>query len=703
MRPIAFTLLLGLLAATAQQQNPAAAQQPAAGPVKFQATSQLVIETVSVKDKNGKPIEGLTAKDFTVTEDGVPQTVSFCEFQKLEEDPLEPLPEVPAAPPVQPKPDQVAPVTGHQIMPESPGDVRYKNRRMLVLYFDMSAMPQVDYMRAQAAAYKFITTQMAPPDLMAILDYSGASVQVLQDFTSDRTQLVTVLNKLFIGEGQGLDELTNDDSTADTGTAFGEDDSEFNLFNTDRQLSAIQTAVKMLGTLNEKKVMVYFASGLNLNGVDNQAQYQATTAAAARANVAIFTIDARGLVAMPPMGDATRGSPGGLGMYSGGATMAMNNRFQASQDTLYALATDTGGKALLDNNDLSQGVVNAQKSVSSYYIIGYYSGNQALDGKFRRIKITLADATAKLDYRQGYFAGKTFNKFTTADKERQLLDALMLGDPITELTISMEVHYFQLNSAEYFVPVFAKIPGSELALARKGGAEHTRIDFIGEVKDEYGATITNVRDNIDVKLTDKTAAQLAKLPIQYETAFTVLPGTYSIKFLARDDETGRIGTYMHKFVVPNLNKELQRIPISSVVLSGQRMDMKDALYHVGGRDKNATVDPLIQDGQELIPSVTHVFSRSRDLYVYLQAYQRGATREQPLIAFVTFYKGQTKAFETQPLALTDALNNKLKTVPLKFSLALGKLPPGKYDCQVSVLDPTGGKAAFWQAPVMLVP
>ena len=313
----------------------------------------------------------------------------------------------------------------------------------------------------------------------------------------------------------------------------------------------------MLGQLNEKKVLVYFASGLKLNGIDNQAQFQATTNAAIRANVSFYPVDARGLVAQSPMGDATSGSPGGVGMYSGASVMANTNNFQKSQDTLYALAADTGGKALLDNNDLSQGVVQAQKAITSYYIIGYYSANTAMDGRFRRIKITLADASLKLDYRQGYYAGKEFKKFTTVDKERQLLDALMLGDPITELTIAMEVNYFQLNSAEYFVPVVVKIPGSELALARKGGADHTLIDFIGEVKDEYNVTVANVRDKVDIKLSGATAAQLAKQPIQYDTGFTLLPGTYSLKFLARDDETGRIGTYLNKFVVPNLNKETE--------------------------------------------------------------------------------------------------------------------------------------------------
>ena len=162
----------------------------------------------------------------------------------------------------------------------------------------------------------------------------------------------------------------------------------------------------------------------------------------------------------------------------------------------------------------------------------------------------------------------------------------MPGDPITDLTIQMEVNYFQLNKAEYYVPVVMKIPGSELALARRGGAERTLIDFIGEIKDEFGTTVQNIRDMVDIKLSGETAAQLAKKPIEYDTGYTLLPGAYTIKVLARDDETGRVGTYMSKFVVPNLNKEDKRVPISSVVLSCQSRPARRAL-HRGQRQGSA--------------------------------------------------------------------------------------------------------------------
>jgi len=698
MRLVMAGVLLLALAAAAQQPPQTTGRDTQAG--KIAVNVQLIVETVVVKDKQGKPVEGLSAKDFTITENGVPQAISFCEHAQLPESPSEPR--------TASKPDEVKiynQLARTRISPETPGTVRYKDRRLLALYFDMTAMQPADQLRALSAAEKFVKTQMTEADLVSVLRYSGAGVDVLQDFTHDRNRLLSIIETLVVGEGQGSDESTDDASASDTGAAFGQDDSEFNIFNTNRQLSALQTAASMLGQLSEKKSLIYFASGLRLNGLNNQAQLRATIEAAIRAGVSLWPIDARGLVAQAPLGDATQGSPGNIGMYSGASALAMTTNLQRSQDTLYALAGDTGGKALLDYNDLTRGIVQAQQAISSYYILGYYTSNSAQDGKFRRIKISLnGNLSANLDYRQGYYAGKQFGKFTAADKERQLEDALMLEDPITELTIAMEIDYFQLNRAEYFVPMVVKIPGRELAIAKRGGAEHTLIDFIGEIKDAYGErTITNVRDKVNIKLTDATAAELAKRPIQYETGFTLLPGKYIIKFLARDAETGRIGTYQTTFVIPNLNKEEKRIAISSVVLGSQRVDFKDALYNVKNKGSEETANPLVQNGQKLIPSVTRVFSKKRDMYVYLQAYEQGAPSIQPLISFVSFYRGQKKALETQPIKVTDGLNNRLKTIPLSFSIALQELPPGEYECQVSVLDPMEQKAAFWRSPIMIIP
>jgi VWFA-related protein len=665
--------------------------------------SQLVIENVVVKDKSGKPVQGLTAKDFTLTEDGVPQTIRFAEHQDLSKSAeILPLPD--------PKAEDIKiykKLTRTQIAGDANGALAHKDRRLMAMYFDMTAMPPADQMRALSAAEKFIRTQMQTVDLVSIMRYQGGAVDILQDFTADRNKLLSILETLTVGEGSGLDELADDASSADTGAAFGQDDSEFNVFNTDRQLSALQTAAKMLGQLNEKKQLLYFASGLHLNGIDNQAQLHATVDSAIRSGVSFWPIDARGLVAGAPLGDATHGSPGNQGIYSGAAASAVVSRFQQSQDTLYALASDTGGKALFDNNDLEKGITDVQKAVSDYYIVGYYTSNTAQNGRFRKVKVMVASEGAQLAYREGYYADKVFAKFNSVDKERQLEDALMLDDPVTDLTIAMEIDYFQLNHAEYFVPIVLKIPGKELALAKKGGAEHTLIDFVGEIKDLVsGTTVTNVRDNVNIKLTDATAQQLATQPIEYDTGVTLLPGKYTIKLLARDDETGRIGTYQTNFVIPNLNKEVKSVAISSVVLSGQRVDLKNAIYDaMKSKDaaKAVAADPLVVNGAKLVPSVTRVFSKQRELFAYLQAYEQGVTPPNPLVATVSFYQGQSKVFETTPIAVTPPATSRLGMVPLSFSIGLKELPPGDYDCQVNVIDPSGGKGTFWQAPIVVVP
>lgn len=101
----------------------------------------------------------------------------------------------------------------------------------------------------------------------------------------------------------------------------------------------------------------------------------------------------RGLVAEAPLGDATQGSQGNAGIYTGAAANAVSFEFKMSQVTMYSLAADTGGKALLDANDLDRGIVQAQNAISDYYIIGYYTTNPAKNGHFRRVKITLNNQT----------------------------------------------------------------------------------------------------------------------------------------------------------------------------------------------------------------------------------------------------------------------------------------------------------------------
>ncbi len=666
-------------------------------PYKFEATTQLVVVNVSAKDKAGNPLEGLKASDFTITEDGKPQQIKIFEFQRLEEVVLPP-PALASREAV----SQAAPET-KQIAPAKPGEVKYKDRRLLVLFFDQAGMPVADQLRAQQAAMKFLSSQITRSDLVAVMTYS-TDLSVLQDFTDDRDRLIKVIKTLSIGETGMANGSTGADSEGDTGAAYTQDDSEFNIFNTDRKLAALESAVRMLTSLPEKKALVYFASGMSRTGIDNQAQLRATINAAIRGNVSFYPVDARGLVASAPLGDATQASPGGQGMYSGSSQRTQQANFQGQQESLYTLAADTGGKALLDNNDLAMGIAQAQRDVASYYILGYYSTNTALDGRYRRIKVQVnRNLSAKLDYRSGYFASKEFRQYTASDRERQLQEALMLGDPVTDLTLALEVNYFRQGRDRYFVPLSVKIPGSDIELARKGGAESTRLDFIGQIRDSKGMLQGTVRDEITVKLKGETAGQLARHNLEYDTGFTLQPGTYNLKFLARENETGKMGTFETDFVVPDLTADQKYLPISSVVLSYQREKLDAAVASAEKNKKLIAANPLVRSNEKLVPSVTRVFRREHEMYVYLEAYQPAAETTQPITALVSFYRGKVKAFETAPLKITEGLNPKSKAVPVTFSVPLDKLQPGRYTCQVSVLNPAAQKFAVWRSAMVLLP
>lgn len=686
---VASAITAGLLAQQASQ-------------LTFRSAVTLIVQPVTVKDRRGRPIERLTAKDFVLTEDGVPQEIAFCEYQRLDAPPgsavsVEPSPAATTAVPARSSvASGVEPVTRESAA--VPADEKYRGHRLLIFYFDLFGMPFFDKIRMYSGAEKFIDSQMTADDLVAVMVFQRGAVRLRQNFTGDRAALRELIQRL-VAEA---DENNGGGITFDAGSAFGEDDDTFNLFSTDRQLAALQTAVTDLGPLPEIKTLVYFGSGLRLNGADNLAQLRATVNTAVRSSVTINPIDTRGLEATPPLGDATRASPSGIGMFNGTIVQAATTKQQQSQDTYYALAKDTGGRAMFDNNDLSLGIVQAARAVTGYYMLGYYATNTATDGRYRRVKVTLAGGLdADLSYRSGYYGAKDYGKFNAADKERQLAEALRAEDPITDIPMAAEVNYFQISSAEYFVPVSVRMPGSELTRPRPKGDTHAEIDMIGEIKDEYGVTIRNARDKLEFTLDPAKAADVARRPIQYETGFSLLPGNYVIKVLARDATTGRIGTYQKPFVVPNLEREHTRLPISTVVMTSQRVTRADALYSAQQRISSDVANPLVFDGQKLIPSVTHTYSAGRPLYIFLQAYERDSISIRPLVAYVTFYRDDANVFETDPMAV-DEWNPKLRAVPIRFSIPPGSLPPGSYDCQVTVLDPNGNKAAFWRAGVAVV-
>jgi VWFA-related protein len=704
MRIYGVIAFLALAAAGQQpQQTP---PNPADTPnVTFTSNSNLVIVDVTVKDpKTGAPIEGLKLSDFTLLEDNKPQKISTFDFMKLA---------------VDPEPPEAPPSLGDQhALPEDPkttitlpshNQIQYHDKRLLVLFFDFSNMGIPEQLRAQDAALKYVDTQMTESDLMAILIYTTA-VQVKTDFTANREQLTDVIKAFPIGEMSEMADVadTGDDNNQDTGAAFVADETEFNIFNTDQKLAAIEDVVHKLSALPEKKVLVYITNGISKTGIENQAQLEASINAAVKANVAIYPIDARGLMADPPGGGASKAASRGSGIFNGSVYNSQRAAINDSQETLSTLASETGGKVFLDSNDLSLGIVQAKNEFRSYYVLGYYTTNTKLDGKYRNISVKLSkNISAKLDFRHGYFGDKVWGKFNGADKEQQLQQALSSPDPQTDLPLALEADYFRISPVAYFVPVSVKIPGSVIALAEKRGGGETEFDFVGQVIDERKHIVAKVRDYIKIKLGAGDTERLSTRNFHYDAGFTLAPGRYRIQFLVRENQSGKMGTFDARFVVPDLAADSMLLKTSSVIWSNQREAIKAA---VGAAEKaprrQTSADPLILGDEKIVPNITKVFRRSQNMYITFDVYDALPDPDNPrarrvAVSMSLFNQKGQKAFEAGPLKATQVVSTRPNAVPVQLLVPLKTLAPGHYTCQINVMDEVGRKFAFPRAAMVV--
>lgn len=661
----------------------------------FKATTNIVLTNVVVRDKKtGALVKDLKASDFSIVEDRKPQRVSSFDYQNVDQ----------AA--VLAEKSTVAGKASiadllERNLAASPQQLR--DHRLIIVFFDLSSMQDDDIDRAVDAAKDYVNTKMSPADLVALVSMS-TGLTMDQDFTSDKAALLKGLSKYNGTDTTGFaNGATGDsDGTSDDASSFTADDSEYNSLNTDRELLAIRAIAKSLERVDQKKSMLYFSGGMTRNGIENQASLRAATNEAAKANMAIYSVDTRGLQALPPVGDASKGSLRGNSAYSGKAVTAQFNANFASQETLGTLSADTGGKAFFDSNDFAPAFQQVQHDSEAYYIIGFKSTNQAQDGGYRHLTIKVNRPDVTLTYRPGYYAPADFKHAKTEDRELALNEQLRSDLPATDVALYLQALYFRVNENSFYVPISLVVPGSQIHFI-EGKEDKANIDVIGQVRNSQGITVGNARDTIKLSLDPSVNAKQKN--IQYSTGFTLAPGKYHLKFLVRENQAGNMGSFETDLNVPDMKKT--PLKLSSIVLASQRV--ASAAKPVRG----ATVSPLVRDGQEWIPNIPHVFREDQHLYflyeVYDPAHQKseaplpatgpGLERRPPVggvhvLTSIQFMLNGTKVYET-PLVEATTINSPDRgAVAFQFDVPLTPLKPGSYVCQVNVIDDAGGSFSF---------
>src|SRR5437588_5356509 len=689
-----------------QTVAPVAAQQTGQSESRIQVTSELVLVNVVAHDKKGNLVRDLKKTDFTLFEDGKKQEISTFDFENVDEMATAGAAEA-----------TVSGVAGGTVLragKQAAPSLDARDRRMILLFFDFSAMEPEQIDRSVEAAKKFVSTKMQPADLMALVSLA-TNMHVDLDFTDDKAKLLAALTAYNSGQGQGFENGTagSAEGGAETSGAFSADDTDFNTFSADRKLLALQSLMQALGKLPQKKSLIYFSNGITQTGADNQSAVRAATAAAVKANVSIYSMDIRGLQAFPPGGEAQSASLHGQSAYSGAAVLNDLNGNAASQETLATLSSDTGGKAFFDSNDFSSVFSQVQKDSSAYYVLGFTSKNPLKDGRFRRLKVQVNRVDLKLDFRSGYYAGRDFEHLNRADREQQLEDELDAQLPRVDVPLYAGAAYFRQDDSHYYLAVSLVIPGSQIPFVTEKEKDNATIDIIGEALGGGKLRVGQLRDT--VKLAVESTQQVRRKNVQYNTGFVLAPGSYHLKFVVRENQSGRMGSFETDVHIPDLRKT--PLKMSSVVLSSRRAPVTN---------KKNGANPLVRDQMELVPNITHVFAPDQHLYLQYEVYDaakeknpapagangQNRTAKDAAVAkpakdsirvftSIEVLQGATKIYESKPVVANEVAAPDRKAVIFQMDLPLEALQPGLYLCQVNVIDDMAASFSFPRFPLLI--
>lgn len=700
-------LLLHTAGPIVAQQSGQAGEKEA----RIEVTTELVLVNVVARDKKGNLVKDLKKGDFTLFEDGKKQQISTFDFESVDE-----LATAGAAEATVSGAAGAGPGTLLHATKKAPPSLDARDRRLILLFFDFSSMDPEQIDRSVDAAKKFVETKIQAADLIALVSLA-TNMRVDLDFTDDKVKLLAALSAYTSGEGQGFENGSTGtaEGAAETSGSFTPDDTDFNAFSADRKLLALQSLMQALGKLPQKKSLIYFSNGISQSGVDNQSALRATTAAAVKANVSIYSLDIRGLQAFPPGGEAQSASLHGQSAYSGASVLNDLNGNAASQDTLSTLSTDTGGKAFFDSNDFSGVFSQVQKDSSAYYVLGFTSNNPLKDGRFRRLKVQVNRADLKLDFRSGYYAGRDFEHLNRADREQQLEDELAAQLPRVDVPLYAGSAFFRRDESHYYLAVSLVIPGSQIPFVTEKEKDNATIDIIGTVQEGGKFPVGRLRDT--VKLAVDSAQQVRRKNVQYNTGFVLAPGSYHLKFVVRENQTGRMGSFETDVQVP----DLRRVPLkmSSVVLSSLRTPIAN---------KKSESNPLVRDQMELVPNITHVFSPDQHLYLQYEVYDaakgknsspasapghgpQSVAKDAPVtkpshdsvrvLTSIEFLQGATKVYESKTVVVNEVTAPDRKAVVFQIDIPLQALKLGLYLCQVNVIDDVAGSFSFPRFPLLI--
>lgn len=633
---------------------------------RFQTTTNLVLLDVRVLDGDGRPVRGLKAEDFTVQEERVVQKVSYFREVSL---PLTTVKQVETREPSSEPPSAESPSPDNEVLGNTSSPVTTPEKRLLIFLFDLSSAGLQEIASMGEAAQSFLEEQFSSYDSAAVL-ILDSGLEMLTDLTSDPDILRQAFQRLTSGNPE-MDVSIPDEET-ESSTEFVADETEFALFQANQQLGAIQSIADAFREVPGRKALLYFSTGMRSTGVETEEQMRWTTDMCNRANMSIYAVDARGLVALSPGGGAHRAGGRGTSIFSGRASLNQLASLVESQNSLVTLSADTGGAALLDDNDFSRLLRQALEEGSHYYLLGYYVPTPPRDGQYRRVEVRTRVTYARVESRKGYYAEKPYRSLTQAEKEFKLLQAVIDDLPAAELPLSISAEYFPDAQDQYQVAVLLSFDYSQVSTV--SGAEDLNLEVIILARDLENRARAALRDKLEIR----PRRPNEETRFVYENLLVLDPGEYQLVAYIRDNTNGKMSKTLHSLQLP----PAAPIRLSSLVLAGRWKELEtQTSYRIKrGEEVSIRQNPLQINGRSLIPRVGAIFEVGETIYIHGTASPQGDSQKLDYRIILSDEQGN-RLFEGDWKRLTAASDGRLS---INARLPLNQLAPGRYEVSAEV-------------------
>src|SRR5215211_6840362 len=663
------TIAVTLFAVLAQTPAP---PQP---PVTFKVEVNYVEIDANVTDAQGNFVRSLTKEDFQILEDGKPQALTAFSMVDI---PIER-----ADPPLFSR----TPIAPDVVSNRTPFE-----GRVFVLVLDDLHTRFNQTARARAAARQFVQRYVGANDLVAVVNTSGYG-KSMQDFTANRTLALKAIdaamgNKADSATVAALQDYQMNRNMPGAGSnanaAFNEMQRYNNARNSMRALKNL--ADFMAGMRGRRKAVVYFSEGLNYNvtdpfnnphATDVQHEIRDLVAAATRANVNIYSVDPRGVTS--GMGDLIEIS-GGFPEDNSIKPTDLMAEMRLEHDSLRVVAEDTGGFAVLNQNDFRTAFSRILEDNSSYYVLGYYPANDKLDGRFRNVQVKVLKPGLKVRARRGYVAplpakskketppelGSKGEKPTPA-----LREALDSPIAISGLTITAFAAPFKGAGDNVAIAMAIEVDGRDLKFTptpQGGFADDLEIalyaaDHNGKIKD-------GARDVVRLSLKPQTYDIVRQSAFRIVRRIQVPPGKYQLRIGARESGGGKVGSVIYDLDAPDFSKGA--LSMSGVALASGS----------GARIPTVNADPSAGEFKDVLPappSASREFPREDTLSVFAEVYDNaGKTPHRVEIATAVLADDGKVVYTTSDMRKSEELQGATGGYGYTTKIPLATLAAGRY-------------------------